>query len=188
VRTRRVAPAVLGLDLSLKRSAACFIPAGWELGEWGDLTFASFPTPDVVPNLSVEEAQVARMKRIDHVAERVVDFATNRCEPTHVRVEEFGFSKHSTSVTALGELRGVVRREVWRATGKMMVPITVSAARRLLLGHLPRKDAKVLVQQALYKHGAPFDDDDQCDAFCVANAGLAELGLIAVTLATRLAG
>lgn len=181
MRTRVVSPAVLGLDLSLKRSAAVLIPAGWELGAWGALAVESWPTDDPPPGMSPERQQVERTERIDYVSQRVLAFVT-RHRPTHLFLEDYGFSRHSSSVTALGELRGVVRRDLLRGFGKVPLPVPVSAVRRVFFGGaLPRSDAKVYVQQALYGAGAPFGNDDECDAYAVAAYGASELGLPVLT-------
>jgi Holliday junction resolvasome RuvABC endonuclease subunit len=180
VRSRRIEPVVLGLDLSLKRSAAVCIPARWELGRWRDLGVESYPTDDPEP-APPERQQVERTERIEYVAQNVLDFVL-RCRPTHVYVEDYGFSYNSQGVTALAELRGVVRRNVWLETRKMLVPVSTSAVRRVLLGR-NAKHAKVLVQQAFYGAGAPFDNDDECDAAAVAAYGLSELGLTTISFA-----
>ena len=181
MRTRRVAPTVLGLDLSLKRSAACFVPAGWELGEWGDLTFASFPTADPPSGMAPGRQQLERARRVEHVAAMVVDFA-RRHSASHFFLEDYAFSKKRSSSMALAELRGVVRGALLRSFGQVPVPVSSSAVRSVFFGgSLPQQDAKVLVQQALYAAGATFTNDDECDAYAVASFGMSELGLRTLT-------
>jgi Holliday junction resolvasome RuvABC endonuclease subunit len=171
---RRRAGAIVGLDLSLKRPAACAIPRDWELGKWSDLRWTSLETAPV----ETEHDRIVRIiKIVGHVREFALENRASDCF-----VEGYAFSARSSSVTKLAELGGHARVE-FLSYGRMLRTVVASQARKLLLGKLPQKNAKVMVQQALYAHGAPFSNDDECDAFVVANFGLSELGLTALTLA-----
>jgi Holliday junction resolvasome RuvABC endonuclease subunit len=111
----------------------------------------------------------------------VLEFCFDERDVTHVFVEGYAFAAQSSSVTKLAELGGVVRVALHeRGIDAVSVPST--SCRKLLLGKVPRNGAKVAVQQAVYAVGAPFDNDDQVDAYCVANWGLSELGYTAMTL------
>lgn len=57
--------------------------------------------------------------------------------------------------------------------------------RKFLLGRLPKEDRKVWVSRMLWEAKAPFEDEDQCDAFAVANWGLSELGAPCLTQRSR---
>lgn len=181
---RRKLVPVIGFDLSLSRPAACTIPAGWRLGDWGTLDYRSVEPPGVG-----DAADLAgRYRRLSFVARWVIDLLWNEQQPwpdriQHAFVEEYAFSARSSSVTKLAELGGVVRVAALEGRHTLLRPVVASQARRLILGRLPAKHAKVAVQQALYRAGAPFANDDECDAFVVANFGLSELGLTALTLA-----
>jgi Holliday junction resolvasome RuvABC endonuclease subunit len=166
---------ILGLDLSLRRPAAVVIPDGWELGRWDDLARLSFEPFEVASDRE-------RYQRIGGIVARLIGFARER-QVTYAFVEQYAFSKSSSSVTKLAELGGHARVEFLRRTGLVLRPVVASQARRQLLGALPRKDAKLVVQLALGAAGAPFPNDDECDAFTVANFGLTELGLVALSLA-----
>lgn len=173
---RRREPSVVGLDLSLRSPAAVLIPAGWELGNWHELSWWSGNFPPPAPG-----DLAGQYARLLHITKTVVDFVVGS-GATDVFVENYAFSASSTSVTKLAELGGAVRVALWRAE-HLVRPVVASQARKLLLGKLPKEGAKVAVQRALYAHGAPFTNDDECDAFAVANLGLSELGLTAMTLA-----
>jgi Holliday junction resolvasome RuvABC endonuclease subunit len=174
VRGTRDPATVVGLDLSLTRPAACAIPHDWEIGKWRDLAWTSLETEPV-------ENEHDRIVRIIKIVGHVRDFAlVNRA--SNCFVEQYAFSRRSSSVTKLAELGGHARVE-FLTYGRMLQTVVASQARKLLIGKLPPKNAKVMVQQALYAHGAPFPNDDVCDAFVVANWGRSELGLTALSLA-----
>jgi Holliday junction resolvasome RuvABC endonuclease subunit len=166
---------VLGLDLSLRRPAAVVIPAGWELGRWQDLKRLSFEPLEVASDRE-------RYMRVGGIVARMIVFAREH-EVSYAGVEDYAFSKSSSSVTKLAELGGHARVEFLRRMGLLLRPVAASQARRQLLGALPPKNAKILTQRALYAAGAPFANDDECDAFAVANFMLTELGLVALSLA-----
>lgn len=160
---------VIGFDLSLSAPAGCFIPRAWKIGCWEELIMWRMdPKPPASDDFN------GLYKRLHDIARGVVSF-TREHNPSLVRVENYAFSKRSSSVTRLGELGGLCRVDLFRA-GYLLIPVPVSQARKVLLGELPHKDAKLAVQHALYKHGATFKDDNETDAFTVANWALSETG------------
>jgi Holliday junction resolvasome RuvABC endonuclease subunit len=174
MRTRKRV-VVLGLDLSLRRPAAVVIPHSWELGAWNDLARLSFEPEE-------PKSDRERYMRIGGIVTRMIAFAREH-GATYAGVEDYAFSKSSSSVTKLAELGGHARVEFLHRMGLVLRPVVASQARRQLLGALPRKDAKLAVQVALWSAGAPFANDDECDAFCVASFMLTEVGLVALSLA-----
>ena len=166
---RRKQRGVIGLDLSITAPAGCFIPPGWRLGVWEDLNMWRM---DPVPPASDDFE--ALYERLDSITRGVVRFVTQHA-PSLVRVENYAFSKRSSSVTKLAELGGAVRVALFNHS-YVAVPVPVSQARKLLLGKLPQKDAKLAVQRALYQHGATFKDDNETDAFTISNFALSETG------------
>lgn len=183
---------IIGLDLSLARPAACHIPRGWEPGDWAALDVASWPSKkskDSPENAT--EAERARWQRVAVIAEQVTAFVKPH-KVSYVVVEGYAFGMHSSSVTALAELRGAVCMSLL-GIGVVPVPVNISTCRKLLLGKLPSRRkgepppakgaAKAAVQEALYKMGASFTNDDECDAFCCANLALSDMGHTAVTAA-----
>jgi Holliday junction resolvasome RuvABC endonuclease subunit len=172
---RRPVVRVVGLDLSLTCPAGVGIPDGWELGDWSTLQTFRYQT------LPLREGE-DRVERLLDVAWHVCHFV-KRCRATRVFAEAYAFSRRSSSVTKLAELGGVVRAELHRQDSPRVEELTASFCRKLLLGKLPRRDAKVEVEHRLRKNGAPFRDDNEADAFAVANAGLSECGLPFLSLA-----
>jgi hypothetical protein len=75
----------------------------------------------------------------------------------------------------LGEVGGVVRLELVRA-GIELRTANMGTARKLLLGKVPRSDAKMAVYAALRAAGARFETADEAHAMAAANLGLSELG------------
>jgi Holliday junction resolvasome RuvABC endonuclease subunit len=176
VRRRAVVRgAVLGLDLSLRRPAGVVIPDGWEVGDWASLLVDSHETADPGPG---PEGQLRRQVLIAH---RMVALA-HRGRAEHVFVEDYAFSKNSRAVTMLAELRAVVNLQFWEAIGIVPRPVPASSCRKLLLGEC-RAGAKQVVEATLRKHGAPFKNDDECDAFAVASYGTSEIGRTALSFA-----
>lgn len=165
---------ILGLDLSLTSPAAVCIPDRWKVGSWRQLSWYS--CAPVVP-----EDLKARYDRIEHIVARMLAFARQE-GVTHAYVEDYAYSRSSSSTTKLAELGGHARVEFARS-GLVLHPVTASQARRQLLGRLPAKDAKRLTHEALTAAGAPFRNGDEADAFVIANFGLTELGLLAMCLA-----
>ena len=172
---------MLGLDLSLSSPAAVAIPRGWRVGDWSTLTTLTFRTsaPDAPAGSSYEKERIARLQ---HISDRMLSFA--RCVKAETCwVEDYGYSKRSSSVTKLAELGGVVRVDFLRV-GLVVRPLTASTCRTLLLGKLPRSDQKIAVQNALFAAGAPKEwNEDTCDALVVANGARAEQGLLFLSLA-----
>lgn len=172
---------VVGFDLSLKAPAACFIPAGWELGDWNRLTSTTYVGHDDALVRTTADGLRWQYRRLAKISEWARAFVlTHRA--AHTFVENYAFSKSSSSVTRLAELGGVARVELL-TYGRTLIPIVASSARKLILGKVPREDQKVVTQQALWDHGAEFANGDECDAFVVANAGLSEIGLPFLSLA-----
>lgn len=179
MRTRRAVPPVVGLDLSLTAPAACLIPSGWQIGDWADLEVAAWspPAPEEPDNLD------ALYRRLSWITSAVVEFCARRARPV-VAVEQYAFSRSSSSVTKLAELGGCVRVALWQ-DGIVARPLVAASARKLLLGKLPRKGAKDATQIALWGAGCPKAwSGDVLDAFACANLALSDLGVPALTLAT----
>ena len=178
MRTRRAIPPCVGLDLSLTGPAAAFIPGGWEIGDWRDLEVAAWqpPVPEDPNDLN------ALYWRLAWIRDRVCEFVDRKAVPV-VAIESYAFAARSSSVTKLAELGGVVRVALWER-GIVARSITASSARKLLLGKLPRKDAKTATHAALYGAGCPKAwSGDVLDAIAIANLMLSDQGAPALTLA-----
>lgn len=170
---------VMGLDLSLRASAALVIPAGWELGRWNKLV-----SHVVGSNLLQDADQGQKLSRLESISDEIVKFARDN-HVTHVFVEQYAFSQMLTRAHAIGELGGVVKLDLRRKLGLVVMPVVASQARKFLCGTVPRKDSKDFVIAKLVDMGANFQTDDEGDAFVVANWGLSELGLVALSVGAQ---
>lgn len=159
---------VAGLDLSLTGAAACVIPADWNC-DWRAVT-----TTRVGHGLPKDASDADQLGRLVRLRAEVIDFLAKQ-RATHVFVEQYAFGAKSRA-HALGELGGVVKVECLEL-GLPVRSVPASEARKLFLGKLPKADQKVKTQLAVYAAGAPKTwGGDCCDAWIVANFGLAELG------------
>ena len=159
--------ALLGLDLSCTASAAVAVPLGWD-GDWRRVA-----TLLVGEKLHRDATDAARAMRAESIATRLVAFAVQQGAGV-AYVESYGYSHH-TAAHSPAELGGVVRLALVRA-GLDLRTSNMGAARKLLLGKVPRANVKVAVHSALRAAGAPFESLDVADAFVAANFGLSEAG------------
>jgi Holliday junction resolvasome RuvABC endonuclease subunit len=170
---RRVIRAVLGLDLSVRRSGAVVVPEGWKLGEWESLRVIATGA-----DLEQLATPLEKARRRRNIAEELVIFARTH-GVSHVFVEEYAFGVHQNRAHELAELGGVVK-DYFLGMDLAVRPIVASSARKLLFGTVPRQpkgQMKKYLMARWAEMGAPFHGDDEGDAFAVANAGLDALGL-----------
>lgn len=188
-------PAVVGLDLSLRATAAVLIPPRWQVGDWRRLAWVV--TGHKLPNDASLLAQVARLVKIElDVQEFVLLARIREGAPGEVvvAVEQYAMSpgKGQGRAHAAGELGGVVKVGLWRCLAVVCRPVSPASARKLLLGVGTGPGIKEEVYARLRAHGAPFPPSpherrtsDVADAFAVANWMRGDLGLPALTLAPR---
>lgn len=161
---------ILGIDLSLARTAAVAIPTDWD-GQWQRVAEMSEGA-----NLPRNATDLERVERVATIASRLVRFAqAHNAEQAWIESYAFGgsFMAHT-----LGELGGVVKHELARA-GLELRTVNMGSARKLLLGKIPRGKgaAKDAVQRVLVAAGLPFRwKPDEFDALVVANWAMSELG------------
>jgi hypothetical protein len=175
---------VVGLDLSLRSTAACYLPPSWSPAapRFG-IQFGTFGS-------KVERGDFeGRARRLAEIAEGVGDFvgtifARRPSRDLAVAVEEYAYAAGAKSGVMLGELGGAVKAELWRRFGVAAFPMATSRARIYLLGKLPRGKGTQgpAVQAAAARLGLAFPTSDPVDAFVVANAMRAELGMPGCTL------
>jgi Holliday junction resolvasome RuvABC endonuclease subunit len=159
---------ILGVDVSLSACGAVAVPLDWA-GDWGRVAFLT-----VGWRLSHEASDLLKVRRLESIAARLVDFAGEH-DATVAYLESPAYGMN-TAANALGQAEGVIRLELYRA-GVALKTAPISTARKLLLGALPRRGVKAAVVAYLREqHGAPFATDDECDAFTAANWGLESLG------------
>jgi hypothetical protein len=165
---------ILGLDLSLRQTAAVALPAPWTIGDWSAVRTMVVGRP-----LTKTATEHERIDRLRFIAENVIEFALK----VHARVafiEGYAFAK-GTQAHSLAELGGHVRVRL-RGAGIEVRTANMASARKLLLGKVPRSDAKIAVFTALRSTGWQVATLDESDAFACANFGLSELGKVAMMM------
>lgn len=161
---------VIGLDLSLRASAAVALPVNWSDG----LRWPSVRSETFGHGLPKDATEADRCARLRGIADRVLKFVAEQPVRT-VWLEEMAFSQRGAMAREIAGLTWLVKVALHEA-GYRVRTVPASQARRVFLGHA-RRGAKADVQQALHSIGAPFAaSDDCCDAFVIANFGASEAG------------
>lgn len=158
----------IGLDLSLTSPGICIIPLDWDC-DMRRVQVAHFKTPE--PD-GTDYGRALRLRQLSHwIAKQLasivgeIDCAIESL-PTH----------NAFAIAPLAELHGVVRLHLLDELIETHIA-PQSAARKLLLGALPKKDVKVIVAATVRSiSGCASWTGDECDAFVVANWLLCELG------------
>lgn len=171
---------VVGLDLSLKRAAACYVPADWEPCDWPGLKFC-------VTGSSVKGRDPrAVVERLSSIAREISSFVDEIGCPK-VWLEDYGFGAVHAAAW-LGEGAGVVKLALFETHGIVVVPVNQATARKTFLGKLPRREAGTAVVQALAKLGFPWEGSDEADAWVIGNHARSVLGMPALTLGNGVGG
>jgi Holliday junction resolvasome RuvABC endonuclease subunit len=160
--------ALMGLDLSLRCSGIVVADRGWG-GDWAKVRSWTFGV-----KLLSGACEMERIGRLRAIRDRILELVHDHKVDT-AWIESYAWG--AAQGKELGELGGVVK--VALADAGVLVRISnQSSARKLLLGHVPRRgpDAKRAVHQALTIAGATFETEDESDAFCVLNWGMSEVG------------
>lgn len=91
-----------------------------------------------------------------------------------VIIEDYAYAQHSTSVTALAELGGVIRWELSKAHKEMLI-VTSSQVKKFATGKgiAPKN---VILKEVYRRYKQDFNDDNAADAFILAKIGQAVLG------------
>lgn len=174
---------VLGFDLSLTAPAAVALPLDWKPGDWRRVK--SWLIHPKAPKGDDARGQLERYSAIADWASDVVRDLGHRgpasARTLHGFVEAYGFSKSNAGASKLMESGGIVKLCLFDFFGTILTPVPASAARKILLGKVPRSDQKTAVQLALFAAGAPKKwEENICDAMCVCNAGLSMIGGVAL--------
>lgn len=172
---------VLGLDLSLTRSAAVLVPVGAR-------DFAGVRALSVGATLRADATETARDARCYRIACALSAFAAG-VPIAGAFVESYAFGM-ANRAHHLGELRGVVRRRLLEHKGVGLTPVHASQARALYFARPLKKPPgartdwlKNYILGSTREAGASFANHDEADAFMIANFGLSEVGAAAFTLA-----
>lgn len=169
MRTKRPS-SVLGLDLSLTRTAAVLLPTDWA-GDWGDVRVLTSGAS--LPN---DASEMMRNARIVHIVNDLDSFLDDTTvEAAFVEGYSFGNAQRAHQ---LGELRGVVRWHLVRRFQLAPKPVAPSSVRKLFFGAVPKERGDALKKHILSTVnalGAEFKSHDVADAFLVANYGLTDV-------------
>lgn len=157
---------IMGLDLSARAAAAVAVPLAWD-GRWSRVS-SVVVGEELAPGASDAE----RARRGGRIAAQLIAFARAN-NVLWAWIEGYAFSMQSRSVSTLCEVGGVVRLALVEA-GIGIHTANMGTARKLLLGKVPRKSAKVAAAEALRAAGSPAWTLDESDAFVCANLGLSE--------------
>lgn len=172
----------LGVDVSLRGTGLCLLPANWYAH--GKPDWSVVKTTTIGYGLTLDATENERAKRLLHIAGAVKLFA-RRYDADHAIIEQYAFSKKGAHTRAIGEVGGCVRVGLFAERVDLHVA-TSSEVRVRLLGSLPpaAKNPKLPVQRFLRELGAPFaEKPDECDAFALANWFLGEQGFCFVGMA-----
>jgi hypothetical protein len=171
------AVGIVGLDLSLRGAAAVIVPASWILDSprsWDSLTRMT---------VGYEGGDNERkVTRLHDIAKSIADFV-GRSETKHVFVEDYAFGMMNG--IRLGELGGAVKAYIYATYGIVTVPMNMSTARKYLLGKIPRGKgavAKRLTEVMTDLQLPSAWTADERDAWIIANAARAEMGIPGATL------
>jgi Holliday junction resolvasome RuvABC endonuclease subunit len=163
---------VVGLDLSLRCSAAVFLPASWSPREPAE--GLRWTTVGAEVAKGDHAGQSARLHKIGR---ELVDFVRTT-GARDVFVEGAAFNQSAFAGVQLGELAGAVKYALFDDDRIVVVPVNMQRARKLFIGgeKLPKGSASIVAKLVL-EMGFPWETSDPGDALCVANYGRGELGM-----------
>lgn len=168
----RKAPRVLGLDLSLRATAAVLLPEDWD-----PASPDRWDVPSAVFGYSLEKATPREeLERLAEIAQGVAVFAVNH-RITHAYVEGAAYGLSARSGVRLAELAGAVKVVLFDLTDVVAVPVSSTTVRKFFLGKLPRKGAAEATHARLKELGCPWEGSDRGDAILLASYGRSGLGL-----------
>lgn len=168
-------PVLIGLDLSLTSTGVCALPLDWDCEprrcRVATVPFKHTPRDDQMRAMRLASVakQTLALARELAAGEGIACWGVESL-PTH----------GAHAVAPLGELHGVIRFLLLEA-GQRLITVPQSIARKLLMGTLPRKDAKEIVRQTVTNFdGCGSWKGDEVDAFVVANWLASECGRVAL--------
>jgi Holliday junction resolvasome RuvABC endonuclease subunit len=154
--------SVVGLDLSLNGSAACHLVGDPRSSDPPAIVTKRFPWKGPVS----EEAN--RVDRLIHVSEAIAAFVASAA-PHAIAVEDFAYARPQ-GAARIGEMTGVVKVALRRATGLTVIPIPASEARKRIIPDVRGRgeDLKERILEALRSRGLDFASHDEADAYVIA--------------------
>lgn len=165
---------VVGLDLSLRSAAAAFVPSTFK----GNTKHVRVQTWGYELDREASEESLAKRRHI--IATGIREWLRGLSKKhivERVFIEEYAFSRNSSSATGLHELGGVVKNVLLEASFHF-TSVTASSARKTLLQKLPKKDIKAFTEDNVRRLAgeALYWNADEVDAFVVANHGMMLMG------------
>jgi Holliday junction resolvasome RuvABC endonuclease subunit len=164
----------IGLDLSLSNTGVAVLQAS-------DQAVVHLESICTTPQ------DGGRIERDDFIADRIGEIV-KEFGPHLIVIEEYAFSR-PTMVSALGELGGLVKRELWRVTGipECWMTITSTACKKYITGSAAPKGGKERMVAAaqpfirqFHQHHiidpAWYKDDNIADAIGLARMGIDHFG------------
>ena len=174
---RRATVDVWGLDVSLRGTAAALVLCSWDAKSIEEVSV--FSCAHALPK---EHTLEDRCVRLGEISRAVVGLISS---DVVVFVEDYSFGSALAHARGVAELTGCIKLALYREKGIVARPIAIPTIRKALLGKVPHERSGEAVQRAFF---AAFPQPgekwtaDQVDAFAVANAGRARLGMPSMTL------
>jgi Holliday junction resolvasome RuvABC endonuclease subunit len=146
------------LDLSLRATGVCVLTADGQLLHLETIE-------GTLPKKATTEQKIDRLIQ---TTQRIVEIA-REYEAQHAGIESFAHNAFG-SQNVLGELHGVVKTQMVLACGIVPVVVQMSTARKDILGkgRADKRAIKALAIQRATDAGMPVADDNQADAWVVA--------------------
>lgn len=146
----------IGLDLSLTGTGYCAVDSTGEIIESGVIVTKKLPKD---------------YRRIKYIRDEIREFLTKFASKSYkVFVEGYSFGSKGRSVFDIAELGGIVRMMlIEEFNSAALVPPT--SLKKWVCGKGNAKKDLMLLN-AFKKFGKEFDDDNECDAYCLARFGM----------------
>lgn len=169
---------VVGLDLSLTSTGMVAIPLDWD----HDMRKVVTGTTGYPLKAGTIEQQLKRALQIAH---DVSVFCVN-AKASAVFIEDYSFGAGGSMLYERVEMIGRVKTELFDEHSLTYQVVAAARARKILLQHVPRVKGKGMLKKWVVANVKRLSEttswnEDVCDAFVVANAGLMTVGGTAMT-------
>lgn len=140
----------LGLDLSLTATGYCVLHSSFETG--------------------VIKTKKKGLVRLDYIRSKITECVGN-CKPRMVVLEGYSFGSRVGQAFSIGELGGVVKRALWKMDQDVMI-VPPTCLKKFVSGK-GNTSKDIILMKVLKKYGVEFTDNNECDAFALAQMGRA---------------
>lgn len=147
-------PTILGLDLSLTSTGYCVLH-NKEIGIKGTI-----------------KPKNRGMKRLTYILEEISTI-TPFGSLDLVVIEGYSFGSRAGQAFSIGELGGFIKQWIY-STGTKTIIVPPQTLKKFVAGKGGFKK-NMMMMKAFKKYGLEFNNDDECDAFCLAKMGEAYL-------------